>query len=431
MNITDKAQVLLRAAQLDARDKVRSSDYATKDLHAMAEELGIPEKHLNTALLELFHSEDHLIDESGGIVSSADAGTAPSEALERDSARKVKRPRGPVMTFIRAYIKSMRPYYSFVTGIAGWIGVAFYQFIASLPDGSYIGTSNVMKTVETPTPDEKKLVILAILFLSWGVNQIFNDYLGMEEDRINAPDRPMVSGELNPAGALAMSVFLLIVSFAITWLYLEPMAMIPLAAGVLLNIVYEYSKAWGVMANVIFGIMICMCTLFGFYASGPMDTYMTFSRFAALAVVATMNGLMTFYTYFKDYEGDKAAGKKTIIVRYGIERARTLAIFLCLLPSILFLVAYFELGVIPLNPPNTFWVLGILTMFIQIWTGVLYYTNPVGEMTYYSLSTNFRACTCGQAAMIALFEPELGLMLFLFSYMFVGFLFNLHSNAKS
>lgn len=431
MNISDKAQVLLRAAQLDARERLKNSEYPGKELHAIASELGIPEKHLNTAMLELFHSEDHLIDESGRIVSSSEAFSAEPKAKEGAAGKEARKKSGPVMTFIGAYIKSMRPYYSFVTGIAGWIGVAFYQFIASLPDGARIGTSNVFKTVETPTPDEKKLVILAILFLSWGVNQIFNDYLGMEEDRINAPERPMVSGELNPAGAIAMSVFLLIVSFTITWFYLEPMAIIPLAAGVLLNIVYEYSKAWGVMANVIFGIMICMCTLFGFYASGPMDTYMTFSRFAALTVVATMNGLMTFYTYFKDYEGDKAAGKKTIIVRYGIERARTLAIFLCLLPSILFLIAYFEMGVIPLNPPRTFWILGVLTMFIQIWTGVLYYKDPVGEMTYFSLSTNFRACTCGQATMIALFEPELGLMLFLFSYMFVGFLFNLHSNAKS
>jgi len=35
-----------------------------------------------------------------------------------------------VLNFIRAYIKSMRLYYAFVIGIAGWIGMAFYEYIA-------------------------------------------------------------------------------------------------------------------------------------------------------------------------------------------------------------------------------------------------------------------------------------------------------------
>ncbi len=72
-----------------------------------------------------------------------------------------------------------------------------------------------------------------------------------------------------------------------------------------------------------------------------------------------------------------------------------------------------------------------MTIFLQVWTGVLYYRNPRGEMTYYSLVTNFRACTCGQATIIALFNPTLGLILFLMSYVFVGFLFNLHTNIKA
>lgn len=31
---------------------------------------------------------------------------------------------------IRAYVKSMRLYYSFVTGIAGYLGMSFYDYIA-------------------------------------------------------------------------------------------------------------------------------------------------------------------------------------------------------------------------------------------------------------------------------------------------------------
>ena len=105
-----------------------------------------------------------------------------------------------MVKFFKAYVKSMRLYYSFVTGIAGWIGVAYYEFLVKSASEHSIEIA--------PTP-EKKLVILFLLFLSWGINQIINDYLGLKEDRINAPDRPMVTGELNPKWALLLSIGLL------------------------------------------------------------------------------------------------------------------------------------------------------------------------------------------------------------------------------
>ncbi len=334
-----------------------------------------------------------------------------------------------MLTFLKAYIKSMRLYYSFVTGIAGWIGVSFYQYVAHSTGPR--GTSNIARTIEVPTPPEKMLVILLILFLAWGINQIINDFLGRNEDRINAPDRPMVSGELNPHHALALSASLLLMSFMITWFFLQPIAILPLVAGVMLNVVYEYAKGYGIWGNIVFGLMISMCGLFGFYASGPMDIWMTRSRFSALFFIAVMNGLMTYYTYFKDFTGDMAAGKRTIIVRFGLEKNRYISIAASFLPSILFIAGYFGFHSFEIRLNNTFIILGVLTVFLQIWTGYLYYMNPRGEMTYYSLVTNFRACTCGQATIIAMFNPTLGMVLFLVTYVFVGFLFNLHTNIKA
>jgi len=44
--------------------------------------------------------------------------------------------------------------------------------------------------------------------------------------------------------------------------------------------------------------------------------------------------------------------------------------------------------------------------------------------------TNFRACACGQAALIGIFNPDLALWVFTFSYILVGFLFEIHSNPR-
>ena len=327
---------------------------------------------------------------------------------------------GNLIKFVKLYIKSMRLYYSFVTGIAGWLGFAFYEHIAT-----------DFRTVEIFPSVEKKALIITMLFLSWGINQIVNDFLGLKEDKINAPDRPMVTGELHPTKALLVSAFLMVFVFVITYLYLEPIALIPLVLGVLLNVVYEYSKAYGILGNIVFGLMITMCTAFGFLAAGPTQApYFTPSRLSVISVVWLMNGLMTFYTYFKDYEGDKAAGKKTIVVRYGINRSRYIAIISSFLPAILFLTIYsLDLIVAPIN--STFVFLAVLTLFLEVQTGWLYFKNPKGKMTYYSLAANFRACTCGQATFVALFNKELGLVLFILSYVFVGFLFNLHHNSNA
>ena len=331
--------------------------------------------------------------------------------------------------FLKAYIKSMRLYYAFVTGIVGWLGISYYQFIASAE--YYNPMSDFVHTIQTPTPLEKKLIIIMILFLAWGINQIFNDYLGLEEDRINAPDRPMVTGELQPKSALMLSGLLLTGTLFITWFYLEPIAVIPLILGIGLNIVYEHAKGFGIWGNIVFGVMIAMCGLYGFWAAGPTDTYFTRSTISALLFIVVTNGLMTYYTYFKDATGDKLAGKNTIVVKFGLERNRYIAIIASFLPSVLFLIGYYGFEAFQIELNHIFVILGLLTMFLQVWTGYLYFQNPKGELTYYSLVTNIRACTCAQTAIIALFNPELGMILFILTYVFVGFLFNLNTNIKA
>ncbi len=323
--------------------------------------------------------------------------------------------------FVKAYIKSMRLYYAFITGIAGWIGVAFYEY----------STTELYYDVQIMPAVEKKVMILTLLFLGWGLNQIFNDYLGVKEDRINAPYRPMVTGELNPKAALIVSISILILASLITFFYLEPIALIPLLLGVGLNIVYEYAKGYGILGNIVFGLMISTCTAYGFLASGPIaPPIFTPVRVALIMLVVIFNSIMTYYTYFKDYEGDKAAGKNTIVVKYGIEKARWIGLGAAFLPAIAFTLIYM-FNIIPVKLNNIFWILAILTLFLEVWTGYLYFKNPIGKRTYHSLATNFKACACGQATIIAVFNDELAIILFLISYIFIGFLFDFHQNRKA
>lgn len=319
-------------------------------------------------------------------------------------------------TFAKAYIKSMRLYYAFITGIAGWIGVSFYTYC--MPEEvNYL----------------RNTLILVMLFLSWGINQIVNDYLGLPEDRINAPNRPMVTGELQTRPAMIVSSVLIVVVIVISY-FLNPWAVLPVVLGVLLNVLYEYAKAWSLMGNVIFGLSIAMCTVYGFLGAGPLpEPVFTSNRICAFFLVALMNGLMTYYTYFKDYEGDKAAGKRTFIVKYGLTVARYAGIVGAFLPTATFF-SFAYLGWLPFTDilfQRDFIFCGVITIFLQFWTAILFFRTPVGDQTYYSLSTNIRACVAGQITLIAIFNGTLALYLLSASYVFIGFLFDQYKDAKS
>jgi geranylgeranylglycerol-phosphate geranylgeranyltransferase len=318
--------------------------------------------------------------------------------------------------FITSYIKSMRLYYTFVTGIAGWVGVSFYNF---------------------KSPDDisaaRSVLVLVLLFLSWGINQIVNDYLGMKEDRINAPNRPMVNGELNIRAAMIVTSILLVLMLVITW-FLNPWALIPAIGGILLNVVYEYAKAFSLLANIVFGVMISMCTVYGFLAAGPLlDPVFTTNRFTVVAMVAILNGLMTYYTYFKDYRGDKRAGKETFIVKYGLNVGRYVGVVGAFVSAIA-LLFFIMIDWLPTNTilyMEEFIFCCMVTLFLQCWTAYLFFSNPVGKKTYYSLAINIRACVAGQIALIAIFNGTLALYLLVISYILIGLFFDQHSDARA
>ncbi len=318
--------------------------------------------------------------------------------------------------FVGAYVRSMRLYYAFITGLAGWIGVAYYAY--EQPEA--VGLT-------------RKVLILVMLFLSWGVNQIVNDWLGLAEDRINAPHRPMVTGELPPSPALTVSGLLMLAIGVVTW-RLQPLALAPLVLGVALNVLYEVAKAWSLWGNIVFGCAIAMCTVYGYLACGPpLQPLFAGSRIGAVLMVVLMNGLMTFYTYFKDVRGDRRSGKRTLVVRLGLRRARYAGLLGCVLPIAMFFLLQ-TVGMLPTS--RSLWTTPFIfcactTLFLQGWTACLYLRHPYGVRAYFNLAVCIRACAAGQATVIAAFNGSLGVYLLCASYVLIGFLFDVYKDAKA
>ena len=316
----------------------------------------------------------------------------------------------------RAYVRSMRLYYAFITGISGWIGVAFYQFL-------FPGRTSPLRAA----------LILCLLFLSWGANQIVNDVLGLKEDRLNAPRRPLVTGELPLRPALGITGVCLSLTLVIAY-HLNPLAVIPALLGILLNVAYEYAKRFSLLGNITFGLMIAMCPVFGFLASGPApEPLITSNRIAVLLLVALNNAVMTYYTYFKDYEGDKCAGVRTFVVRHGLRTARYAGLAASVLFA-LFCAVFIAADVLPLRHilylEEFLFTCGV-TVFLQAWTGWLFFTHPDGPRTYFNLVVNIQACTAGNCALLAIFNAKLALYLLIASYILIEFFFTMHRDERS
>jgi geranylgeranylglycerol-phosphate geranylgeranyltransferase len=175
--------------------------------------------------------------------------------------------------------------------------------------------------------------------LAVGAGNAINDYFDREIDAVNAPDRAIPRGAVEPRAALAFSValFLLAVTLALTL----PVLAIGIAVVNLLALV-AYTKLFkglpGV-GNVVVAYLTGSTFLFGWAAVG--------GRPDEVLVLAVLAGLATFAReVIKDVEdivGDREEGLHTLPIAYG-ERPALLVATASLVIAVLASPAPFLLG---------------------------------------------------------------------------------------
>jgi len=299
-----------------------------------------------------------------------------------------------------AYIRSMRVYLFFLSGMAGYAGAV------------WAGGAPALETV----------AILAVVFVGWGVNQVVNDILGLKEDRINAPHRPLVTGELPFKAAVAISTFLFVIGLIVTvhlsihaiWLYLAVFS---------LNILYEYAKGVPIAGNVIFALFMPITFFYGFQCAGG-SVLVNSALFAVALGFFLINFSMCFFTYYKDYEGDRAAGKKTLVVMLSPEKSRFINFVFSVLPFLALLALPFV--------PNSLFIISMCLNFILFqYVAWVYFKSPTGEGTYYNLRWNYVSAVLYEVSFIMLVEPSLGVLLYGLSFVGVLGIFRLHKDHLS
>lgn len=224
--------------------------------------------------------------------------------------------------FCYYYLRSMRLYYCFVTGTATLAGCIYRHGFR--PDVPW---------------DWRDAAVIIIGFLAWGVNQIVSDWFDRKEDALNAPHRPMVTGKLAPRPALILSGSLMAL-FAVTAYLVSPMSLAILIVGGLLNVLYSLLKKIPVINTLVYGLALSCCTVFGMSRNWDFGHIFLFS-FLFLPGILPSHALMCHNSYFKDIEGDRAAGLRTLPALFprfswwlGMILSAGWTLFLALIPEI-------------------------------------------------------------------------------------------------
>lgn len=201
-----------------------------------------------------------------------------------------------------AWLRLLRPHFAPLSLTAGLTGMAV--------------------AADDPTPASITVGVLAC-GLAYSLGQITNDYFDREADAINAPDRPFVTGEVNPNRALAVVAVVLAALFAGTLLTAPAAAVWGLfaAAG---HGLYTLTKGIPFLGNFSNGPTVASFTLVGAAAAAPDRGWTDMPGEALLAAALIMPALtaLGMVSYFKDVPGDTAVGYRTFVVALGPRRAR-------------------------------------------------------------------------------------------------------------
>ena len=254
------------------------------------------------------------------------------------------------ISFIRAYLITMRPYLLFVSGITGITGMSFIQGLTSA----------------------QGFLIFLASFLSYGFGQALTDCFQTDTDSISSPYRPLTQGLISKTQVLILSTIGLMFCVGIFSMYNTINVVLGIISGIgLATYTYFKKRFWsGPFYNAwIVAILFVMAFLCGGnWAQLTNDLRLIYS------VIAVFFGYANFVLvgYFKDVEADSKTAYNTLPVVFGRKTASDISNLFGLITIISAILVFANQGVqikliSEIILSYTFLISGILSMiFCQI-----------------------------------------------------------------
>ena len=225
-----------------------------------------------------------------------------------------------------------------------------------------------------------------VSMLIWFGTALFNDYFDIEIDKRINPYRPLVRGEISPEEVKFWASLSYVIAFLIT--VVEGNLLCMLIAGIFIFLGFQYSapplrlRRWGLCGSWIIGAGI-----FGAFLGGCAAQFcVTLRGLIAAILLGLLATTASSVKDYKDIEGDREAGIKTLPIIYGYERsirinvlALSISYGFMLIP---FLVSYFNM------------YLSLIIVIIALFNLRFFYELKKRRDLEFRRKTYFRCLTC-------------------------------------
>lgn len=143
---------------------------------------------------------------------------------------------------------------------------------------------------------------------------VFNDYLDVETDKINAPHRPIPSNLVSPSEALWFSILLLISGLIISSFIGVTLLIISIVLGVIGFLYNTYFKKSGFIGNLMVSFSVGMTFIYG-GATVELPFNKTVLFFALIAALIDLGEEIAADSM--DMEGDNLIESNSLAIKYG------------------------------------------------------------------------------------------------------------------
>ncbi len=179
------------------------------------------------------------------------------------------------------------------------------------------------------------MAAVTVLLITVSTNA-WNDYVDIEIDRVNKPERPLPAGLISPRGALLFSVAGTALSLLVAVFINQPAFLIALGSNILL---YLYS--WKLKCTILWGnaavaAIVGLCFIFGGVAAGNIEPVLMLAVTVFFAIMAR-----EILKTMADYKGDQQQSCRTIATAWGKKTARLFVIAFIVTASLAMLATFF------------------------------------------------------------------------------------------
>ena len=163
------------------------------------------------------------------------------------------------------------------------------------------------------TASWKQVTIAAIsVFLISASTNAWNDYIDIEIDKINKPERPLPAGKISPRGALTFSFTVAAFSLVAAIFINLTGFLIVLAVNILLYLYSWKLKCTVLLGNVTVATIVALCFVFAGVASGNITSILTLSVTTFFYMLGS-----EIMKDMADYQGDLLQNCSTIATVWG------------------------------------------------------------------------------------------------------------------